>query len=319
MSYIYSPKINNRKANQWQESMKNKLLKEGISNIVYHLTTLQNAAKIINENRFILSPAFMSRVERKISNKKLFFMSTARSLTSDYFKIAESKDVILVLDGQKLSTKFKGKPVNYWDHIVSGHEKTPDEMEDRIFHNDQYINDAKKYIKEIHLFLIDTDMTWGLTPNDIKSLITLKKSKIPLFVYNDKRDFLNLNKKNNKKLKDYPNIQVIGKPCRNYERYTRKIKSNPYTLNNDIKDWIYLIAIPTRHYNNMADDVKEFIKDIIEHPNHYRDKFILNLSIEMEKPKTIKTITKLMKKYKLKTIHDIFDFIHDKWKEKIKQ
>ena len=58
-------------------------LNEGLSPVLYHATQLQHAVSILNDNTFNLTNAVGLKAERGIQ-KKFYFISFARSLTSGY-------------------------------------------------------------------------------------------------------------------------------------------------------------------------------------------------------------------------------------------
>ena len=141
---------------QWR-----KFLKEGISDVVYHYTSgLNKAAQILEENKFMASGGFTKEVETELGKGKLYYFSTARTPVNAYTG-NYPQGAIFKLDGRALSEKYKGAPVDYWADPERGKSSKKAanpgpqgtdafEAEDRILLNEPYIEDADRYIDEIH-------------------------------------------------------------------------------------------------------------------------------------------------------------------------
>lgn len=170
------------------------------SDILYHLTTLSAAAKIVAQDKFHLKPSEGTQAEEELS-KGAYYLSTTRSKTGSYtVQHVWSSSVIFVLDGRKLGQSYKIAPVDYWAtldknnaqpyHTDNAYHLRRDryESEDRVFSRKPTIP-AFKYIKEIHCHV-----------NDKKNLMfALKKAAllhgIPIWFYDDKEPLMLLNKK----------------------------------------------------------------------------------------------------------------------------
>lgn len=153
----------------------------------------------------VLKPSILIkdfRQERKKSRKKIYYMSLSRSKVDDYrikdLSPSANGHSTMVIDGRKLKQDgHTGKPVDYWgDAWRRSNTGTPikDEMEDRIFSSDSHIDNADKYIKEIHVYLGNNP-----DPRDIKRIrniyIESKKKGIPIYVYDEERDYMLLTKR----------------------------------------------------------------------------------------------------------------------------
>jgi len=139
---------------QWR-----KFLKEGISDVVYHYTSgLEKGARILEDNKFLASGGFTKDVESELGKGKLYYFSTARTPANAYTG-NYPQGVIFKLDGRALGQKYKGVPLDYWATSKRSSKKAanPDpgetegfEAEDRILLDEPYIEDADRYIDEIH-------------------------------------------------------------------------------------------------------------------------------------------------------------------------
>ena len=141
-----------------------KFLKEGISDVVYHATSnIAAAAKILEDNRFLASGGFTKPDSEEVFQKgKLYYFSTARTAAGAY-TTEWPTGAIFKLDGRALAEKYKGAPIDYWADSRTGRsskkaaniQKDPGaseafEAEDRILLDEPYIEDADRYIDEVH-------------------------------------------------------------------------------------------------------------------------------------------------------------------------
>jgi hypothetical protein len=121
-----------------------------IGDTLYHKTELSYILDMLFENRINLT--FSSGADEKYTKgKKFFYLSCARSMTSEYIYKYLNKDnfsSVLVLDGHKLSLNHQILPLDYW-----GPSFGKDEMEDRVLSDKPSIENAIDYIKEIRLYI----------------------------------------------------------------------------------------------------------------------------------------------------------------------
>lgn len=118
----------------------------GISSTVYHLTNARNAVSILSENRFKMSKSDSEDYDRSKKGKP-YFLSTARSLLSNFIQSSiNGGDVIFVLDGDSISHKYEGSPIEYESEGV-----VEPEMEDRVYSPDPYLDNALSYIREVYV------------------------------------------------------------------------------------------------------------------------------------------------------------------------
>ena len=174
------------------------ILSEGISDIVYHFTHITNLINILKTDKFITGTNLGSPADAKIDKGRAFFFSTQRSRgKSGYGR--SGGNVCIVLDGRKLSQIYKGFPVDYWGWSKKKSDWDTDseymtalqstEMEDRIVTDDPYIDNARRYIIEIHI-MID----WAVKENDIEDMNKLA-GDIPVYYYTDEEAYKLINKK----------------------------------------------------------------------------------------------------------------------------
>lgn len=140
-------------------------LNEGISPVLYHFTYPEYTLHMLSENRIHCSSTLGSSSDRNgfKGNYFYFSMQTSKNSRNGYggairgYKgdgtIGNGRSVCWVLDGVKLQQQHSGKPLDYWAKLRNHHKADNDEMEERVIVNKPYIDNAHKYIKEIHIAL----------------------------------------------------------------------------------------------------------------------------------------------------------------------
>lgn len=153
------------------DSWRKFVIKEGLSDVLWHHTQLYRLAAALKDNRFLTSGAFTKPdSESEHTKGKMYYMSTTRTPSISYgaFSSRHPYGAVLQLDGRKLGQRFKGVPVDYFATSDFGSSKksakmgktfyspTDDdvfEAEDRIITDKPFIDDADKYITAVHIAL----------------------------------------------------------------------------------------------------------------------------------------------------------------------
>ena len=191
----------------WKQS-----LNEAISDVVYHITTLEKAVAILREDKFLLAFAYDDLEAR---DKEFYFrMSFARTPTSGFpkFRNPHTGATVFTIDGRKLNQKYKSKQYNYWKDAQNLNQISKREAEDRLISKNEYVDEASKYILDIGIFIqnpfedsrkptfkecleslkeenIDTKMDF------IDLILYCKEKRIPLIIYITKETLWGINKK----------------------------------------------------------------------------------------------------------------------------
>jgi hypothetical protein len=209
--------------------------KNPISEVVYHYSPLHLALEIMQTNRFMLSVAFGTGADRDINKGNLYYFSFARSPDSSY-----EKHAVFKLNGRKFNQRFKGEAVDYW-----GKEWGKAELEDRLFANQPFIEDAASYIEEIHLLM---PLVWyGTVPtvhqvtlDSAKELQTSAAGRgIPFFVYTEESAYQRLTK---------------SKATRNLDKFEREYSKEYYIPKSD-----YVSRTGESSYLRAYADVLDFV------------------------------------------------------------
>jgi len=243
-------------------------LTEGLSDVLYHFTYIPHLIKILKLNKFATSSNLGSNADQWKDKGRFFFFSTQRSKgMSGYGR--NHGNVCLVLDGMKLNQRFKGFPTDYWNWSKNPkdydnksnyiHALQSSELEDRIVTNKPYIDDAKQYIKAIHILTANGNNE-TLRKTDLDNIIN-EVNDIPIYFYNDENSF---------KLQDtskaIPRENIsLRSTTDDYEEPDRSLESLRYfryiapiiILKNDINDG----------YNDERDAIEKLLKQFLESVN----------------------------------------------------
>lgn len=175
-------------------------LTEGVTDVLFHATVIKNAYSIVMRNAF--APTLAAGAEKSIEYgmNYPFFMSAARSISSDYIQkmidstIGSYPMVIFKLDGRKIGQKFAGKAVSYFKNAKASGR---DEAEDRIYTSEPFIKNFLSYVTEVHILdtvfeqdkkdadsilLKDAGVTTDMIHRE-KVVSTLLAKGIPVYIY----------------------------------------------------------------------------------------------------------------------------------------
>jgi len=281
-----------------------KLLQErASSDVLYHFTKLNNLYGILKTNEFQLNSSLsISPEEYKLSNNKLYYLSTSRTPINYYIKNNfKINTAILVLDGNKLNNKYKIKPVDYFS-ALSVNDKELSESEDRILTNDPEIPNAKSYIKEIHIYYEQTKYIIELI-----NKIILITNNIPIYFYDYENYYKTLNKNKSIKFVDIVNPDIDDSII------TLKNKISEYSINS-INDFFNLYLNINKVKNSILKefiiDTKKFFKFNVDDKKIFKIslRFLLEYIIEHYKSRhETKYFTELLKKHHL----SFNDFVHE--------
>jgi len=236
-------------------------LNEGLSSVLYHFTHLSNLKNILHENNFQASINIGSDADKKINKNKYYFFSTQRTKgTEGYGKNHGS--VCIVLDGTLLGQRYKGLPIDYWQHSKNpkDYERDSDykyaltssEREDRIILDSPTIDGAKKYIKEVHIKI----MSEYTSPDDIKE-IQEDLGDIPLYLYSDDKSFRLLNKKNAKSLKEFNLPDKVDRYVSDSDDFIYTVKQvAPYYIYNDVENEEKIFKLVEKYIETVNRELK---------------------------------------------------------------
>lgn len=172
---------------------------------IYHIT--ENAKDILVQNEFRLT--FAKRADMGISpdyrgeeHKNVFYMSCMRTTTGAYRRSARYpsnelevenyeriSQTLFEIDAYKLlADGYKIVPFNFFMYG----SRYSSETEDRILHDKPVIENAKKYIDTLHIYIPDKileDENYFKYDNAVTAYYLAKRENVKVFVYNKLKYF----------------------------------------------------------------------------------------------------------------------------------
>lgn len=292
--------------------------------ILYHITNFLAALSIVGKNRFELKPSDGTDVEEALQNEASYYLSTARHKTAAYTRENVNQNaVIFVLDGIKLATKYKIKPVDYWakmynDASPTAHRRDYMESEDRVLSSKPTIDKASRYVTEIHAFR-GTDKQAAGKKDRLTALYKFAlRHKIAIYFYADRKDMLILNTRKAVAL-DRENIPAGDSyPARRPSEYEYKFGRG----DNQVAGWIQLYEIPVKHRNLKKTKVTENAMSALRY--HRTGEALRSLINGMHNEKStpydtigrgredLDKLIKILRTHKWKPA-DFINFLADKW------
>lgn len=283
------------------------ILTERLSDVLYHSTSLYNLLRILEQDRFQLTPDLGTDSESQLRKKqKYYYMSFSRSKLSKYHYPARTGmvSVLIVIDGSKLNQKYSGKAIDYWGWA------NKDEMEDRLYSSEPYIEDAGKYIQEVHILYNDEkEYDASIYMSQLrKSAIIMKQKNIPYYVYLD-ADSFNLLKKN-----DAIKVSQLKNPTLDITRWPSGKPTNPF------KRWTELLKKPEK--NDLNYDTKRLLDKIFYYERDVRNSIKADIhnsrTSESYRPYLDKFLS-ILKSLNINDIDSLINHLKEKYKSRYYQ
>lgn len=279
------------------------IINEKLSSVLYHATGISTVLNILKSDSFRLTPDLGSTSDASFRKKdKIYYMSFARSKTGAYHYPVGWQGALLVIDGDKLSARYSGGPVDYWNN------NTKDEMEDRLYSKNGYIPKASDYIKEIHLYVKQDKedyRTAKLTRWARQIYIAGSRKNIPVYFYSDADAYNLLDKRNATDISSIslPSIDPTDKP---YQRQSR----------NSYAPYMELLSVSDKDKLS-----KEAEDKLYKMAGWYKKDAVRSLSADIHNDKNSpdrKNLDKFLEKtrhLKLRSVEDIVNYIIDKFEK----
>ena len=105
------------------------IIKESLTDVVFHFTTVRNLYNIVSNNKILLSSSFDLSTDSYMSSMYPYYLSLTRSFNSKFgyvgyknslpndskrsVNISNALNVRIEFNGKMLNNNFKGAPVNY--------------------------------------------------------------------------------------------------------------------------------------------------------------------------------------------------------------
>ena len=241
------------------------LLTERVHDVVYHYTSMQNAAKILKTWQFKLSSTVGSSYENTLQPQGYpFFFSTTRSRAGGYHEGKTNDGVVFKLNGDWFNHHYRSAAVDYWGRSI---RTGASEQEDRVFSKKSSI--PADAITEIHVLVgeviqnPDLARLYGQLLRQIR--LIAKRQGIPLWGYANPKNWLTQNKARALSSAQL-NFMSVGTP------ETRK----DYRSSNYLADWLELW-----HKKNTADLSPSAAKLLYNVKYQWRPQDVLGLDIDL--------------------------------------
>lgn len=223
--------------------------------LLYHYTSLNAAAKIVEDGEFHLIFAGGTEAERNINGKYHYYLSCSRVPEGGYNvnMYARNPHAIFQLDGRKISHRYAVRPVRYWPaewtkDAGSEQRRKADENEDRILANvdSMPLNNAVA----LHVYVpagMKVDDSYGFWKKEaVESL--MNQNKLPVFWYDSMAAFRILDTR--RAIKP-PEIPVEAERVPPYQRSDRSARDL-----NGLVDWL-------ENPNDKGDNNRRYYYDYI--------------------------------------------------------
>jgi hypothetical protein len=153
---------------------------------LYHFTNTPDAVKILQTGQIKLTTNVGTLSDQGATP---YYFSMTRSKIGAYHK-DNPQGTVLVIDPDYLTKYGKIGPIDYWGREFRKVQPTGNEMEERLWSNQQFIALPKpptKLIKSLHV-LVNTKDSWGgkFKFNARRLWLAAKQQHIPFFFYNDR-------------------------------------------------------------------------------------------------------------------------------------
>lgn len=262
-----------------------KMLTEALSDIVFHYTSIGNAYKMVTSDAIHFQSALGGTADNT-NRKELFYLSLTRQRNANFgYSYKFRKDGARIeFDGRKLSTKFRGKAMDYWgssmglqsyyngnrnDSFDSKQHHTSAESEDRLFSRTPTLYNAHEYIRRIDIVVDPTNETlmqyvYHMLMSPLNRLI---------FVYDNENDF-------NKQSDNIINKKITDYNSGNFEKYfTTKPNDRLFheTPSGELADVLKLMLVGDVDENNMAREASNLLKKY-ELSKYINSKLINNIT-----------------------------------------
>lgn len=188
-----------------KKKIKEQILTERASGILYHVTTSEAAKNILETGQFHLVSSLGTSVEYKMGVKnKPYYLSTSRTRIGDYGLRRGTEGVTtFVLDGDWFNLKgYTVKPVDYWEQMWMAAPDRFRESEDRIYSDRNSI--PIDSVREIHILCVPItqddrkrrDTRAFRIRKNIREVLLMAKSRgISAYLYDKIVAYRTLNKK----------------------------------------------------------------------------------------------------------------------------
>ena len=291
------------------------LITEGMSNILYHFTSIRSGFEMCKDDTIYMASAYAKDADN-YDKKRKFYLSCTRmpSAQFGYSRKFMQGGVRVVLDGDLLSQRFKGKPVNYWgggvytDKFKYYEQYPPGSYQKNSLHNhfekerykEKHPNATEEEVEDYmhHNF---SDAQWHISNESEDRIFSYEPSITSAHKYIISVDFLMPDIDENEELKDIA-VALIRTPLwsrgkiRIYDS-VKKFNNQGKPLSNDEITDRFGWERNRKYTGQMQMPLKDALKTVIQ--------FIACGNPEFEGKNFGESAAKLLRKYELSEYSDV--------------
>lgn len=268
-----------------------RILLEGLSPVLFFFTKNDSAYNIAKTGYIDLGLASRNSYEVNLSNG-MFFLSTTRSRVGGFHK-DKIGGTLFTLNGNKMRQKYSGRPIDYFHKSAI----MPNEMEDRIV-----TNHSKMPLLE---YITRADVHWSAEAKAI--YVILRKKNIPVYVYENQKDWLLGNTK-----KAMTHKEIVSQPAR------ASIKKDSISISNEETQVFNAIfeLYNAKEYDDITNETRNKIKVIISDDGRELSRILNNVGINWRKrdhfSDQLNKLTRIFKREKVSNSKEFAAVLRDK-------
>lgn len=289
------------------------ILSEGATSVLYHKTGVNAALDILRSGEFKLSSSIGNDVESSMAVKGMpYYLSTTRSKVGDYHRYIGDSAAMFVLDGNKISNRYKVEPVDYWERMWLHNPERTRESEDRIY--SRYNTMPIDSVIGLHVLLKEQNPVRSETVRQL--LIAAKTQGIKTYLYNDERPWRLQDTRRALKAADYASLLKGHRSDPPYMRRPFRGQGKSGYGRSHILDWIELVMKqPGQTLSKGADKIRYNLQYYGDAPAQLKNDFFnAKKPGETEYPLVVK-LGNYMTKNNL-DFRTLADKLKQKWAEK---
>jgi hypothetical protein len=230
------------------------IINEGATDVLYHKTSVNAALDILRSGEFKLSSSIGNDVESSMAVKGMpYYLSTSRSKVGDYHRYVGDSAAMFVLNGQKIASKYKVKPVDYWERMWLNNPERTSESEDRIYSKSNTMSTDS--VTELHVLLKEQSDNRSEVVRQL--LIAGKTSGIKTYLYTDEAAWRLQDTRRSLKAADYQSLLKGHRADPPYMRRPVRGQGKSQYGRSKILAWIELIKKkPGQELSKDADKIR---------------------------------------------------------------
>lgn len=244
---------------------------EGATSVLYHKTGVNAALDILNSGEFKLSSSIGNDVESKMAVKGMpYYLSTSRSKVGDYHRYVGDSAAMFVLDGQRIGSRYKVAPVDYWERMWLNNPERTSESEDRIYSRTNTM--PIDSVVGLHVLLKEQSDNRSEVVRQL--LIAAKTQGIKTYLYDDEKSWRLQDTRKALKAADYQSLLKGHREDPPYMKRPFRGQGKSGYGRSNILDWIELVMKqPGQPLSKSADKIRYNLQYYSDAPAQLKNDF----------------------------------------------